>query len=162
MLSNVIIENAQLCPFNRNFSGKAGRYNPAGNRNFCIFIDDPDTINRLVSEGWNIKELPPRDDTEVTRYYTQVAVKFGKIPPKIVLVSSRGKTALNEEDVNMLDWAEITKCDLIIRPFEWEPGHVKGYLKTMYVTIYEDELDLKYNNLPDADGAPQSQEDYPF
>ena len=40
---NIQIENAKLLPGSfRNFRGEASQYNRAGNRNFCVVIDDPD------------------------------------------------------------------------------------------------------------------------
>lgn len=154
-MDNLVIENAKL-RF-KNFSGEAGKFNPKGNRNFCVSIDDANVALQLQEAGWNIKTLPPREPDDPIQYYTAINVKFGgRTPPKVVLITSRGKTMLTEENVNILDWAEITNCDLIIRPFEWEPGRIKGYLKSMYVTIYEDEFDLKYSDLPDAPDSAQN------
>ena len=42
--NNIVIENARI-GF-RNFSGKEGQFNPAGRRNFCVFIETP-LVNRL-------------------------------------------------------------------------------------------------------------------
>lgn len=154
-MDNFVIENARLVF--KNFSGEAGKYNPKGNRNFCVIIDDPMVAQQLQDSGWNIKTLAPRDPEDPVRYYTQINVKFGgRRPPNVVIITSRGKTRLTEENLNILDWAEITTCDLIIRPFEWEPGRVKGYLSSMYATIYEDELDRKYSDLPDAPDSAQN------
>ena len=148
--NNIVIENAQLVF--RNFSGKEGQFNTKGNRNFCVLIDD-EAAQEMETDGWNIRRLKPKDENEKPQPYLPVAVSYGNIPPKIVLVTQKGKTQLDEESVNVLDWAEISSVDLIIRPYNWEvrgAKGVKGYVKSMYVTIQEDEFESKYYDVPDS------------
>ena len=147
---NIVIENARI-GF-RNFSGKEGKFNPAGRRNFCVFLET-DLAKELEEDGWNIRWLQPRDEAEEPQAYLQVAVSFDNIPPKIILVTKKSKTPLDETSVDILDWAEIDNVDLIIRPYNWDvngKGGVKAYIKTMYVTIVEDEFESKYYDVPDS------------
>ena len=156
---NITIENARI-GF-RNFSGKEGRYNPAGRRNFCVFLDS-DVAPSLREDGWNIKYLQPREAGDEPQAYLQVAVSYANIPPKIVLISGEGKTVLNETNVNMLDWAKISNVDLIIRPYNYDVNGktgVKAYCKTMYVTIEEDEFEKKYYDVPDSAANSLKDED---
>jgi len=100
---NIIIENARI--IFRNFRGEESKYNRAGNRNFCVIIEDSEQAEKLSNDGWNVRLLAPRDD------------------------------------------AEIRNVDLTIRPYSWEVNGktgIKAYLKTMYVTIEEDEFAEKY------------------
>lgn len=140
----------------RNFSGKEGKFNPAGKRNFCVFLDN-EVGNRLAQDGWNIRWLRPRSEDEESRAYLQVEVSFKNIPPTIVQITHRGKTRLDEGTVGSLDWAELANVDLIIRPYNWQVNSstgVKAYLKAMYVTLNEDEFAEKYDALPEAVADP--------
>ena len=140
----------------RNFSGKEGKFNPAGKRNFCVFLDQ-DVANRLAKDGWNVRWLRPRNDDEEAQAYMQVEVSFKNIPPTVVQITHRGKTRLDEETVGGLDWAELANVDLIIRPYNWQVNSssgVKAYLKAMYVTLNEDEFAEKYDALPEAVADP--------
>lgn len=151
VVGNITIEGARI--FFRNFSGLEGKFNAKGKRNFCVAIDE-DLARDLEEEGWNVKYLEPRDDGDERLPYIQVSVMFGKgVPPKVVIITSRGKTTLTEDEINILDWAEITNADLIIRPYNWEVSGktgVKAYLKSLFVTISEDELEQKYSDIPDS------------
>lgn len=159
-VGNVILEGVRVWPKTKNFSGRETKYNDAGNRNFCIFIDDPDLAKKLLDEGWNIRILKPRDPDEEAQYYLSVAVNYKHIPPKIYMVTSRAKVLLNEETVGELDFAEFRQVDLVIRPRYWGDNNdrIKAYVKTMYVTVEEDEFADKYA----AEESPDDEEALPF
>ena len=148
--NNITIENARI--IFRNFSGEAGKFNPAGRRNFCVLLEQ-DLGETLEADGWNVRWLQPKDEDEDQKPYLQVAVSFDNIPPKMVLITKKSKTVLTEASVNVLDWAEIQSVDLIIRPYNWEVNGKKGvkaYIKSMYITIVEDEFESKYHDVPDS------------
>jgi hypothetical protein len=136
----------------RNFTGKEGQYNREGDRNFAVLLDDPIAI-QMAEDGWNVKWLKPREDDEDEKEqaYLPVSVKFDKgRPPRVVMITSRGRTNLGEELVELLDWADITNVDLIVRPYEWTVSGktgIKAYLQSLYVTIEEDALEKKYAEL---------------
>lgn len=147
---NIVVENARI-GF-RNFSGKKGEYNPQGRRNFCLFFDS-ELGETLKEDGWNIKWLQPKDEYDEEVPYLQVEVSYDNFPPRVVLVTSGGKTLLDEETISMLDWAEIENVDIIVRPYNWEVSGktgVKAYVKSMYITVVEDEFAHKYRDVPDS------------
>lgn len=141
----------------RNFSGKEGKFNPAGRRNFCVLFDpieQKELVEKLISDGWNIRWLTPKDESEDDIPYISVSVSYDNIPPKIYIVTKKKKTLIEDEDtINMLDWAELENVDLVLRPYNWEvngKSGVKAYLKTGYFTIVEDEFADKYEDIPDS------------
>ena len=148
------VENATIAF--RNFSGEPGTYNRAGERNFCLFLDD-DTAETLAKDGWNVKRLKPRPDADedtLPQAYLQVKVNFesGR-PPKIWIVTKKNRTLLTEATVMLADLAEIENVDLIVSPYNWEVNGntgVSAYLKQMFITIVESELDEKYQDVPDS------------
>lgn len=160
-MSTVTIENANILPGGfRNFSGKETQYNREGDRKFNIALP-AEVAEQMARDGWNIRQLDPREEGDEPQAIIEVAVKFGKIPPRIVILKNGGRTRvpIGEDEVEILDWVLIRKADVILRPYEWVvngKSGVKAYLKTLFVTIEEDELEAKYSNFDDS--APN---DYP-
>lgn len=146
----ITLQNAEIAL--RNFAGKEGQYNPAGKRNFIVFLEQ-ETSDILVREGWNVKWTNPRDDEQQPRPFLRVEVSYKNIPPEVYKITSKGaKIALGEDDIQILDWAEIENIDLSISGYEWEMNGktgIKAYLRKMYVKTYEDELDQLYSELHD-------------
>ncbi len=148
MASTIAIENARI-GF-RNFSGRPGRYNKAGDRDFTVFFDNAQA-QELADDGWNIHWIEPRDPEEAPAGRLRVAVNYDHMPPKILLITSTTKMLLTEDDISVLDTADIRNVDLVIRPYNWSVNGnrgVKAYLKSMYVTIEEDEFAAKYDDIP--------------
>jgi hypothetical protein len=150
--NTVIMEGVRI--IFRNFAGKEGQYNREGDRNFAVLLDDT-IASSMAEDGWNVKWLKPReeDEEESTQAYLQVSVSYKGRPPRIVLITSRGRSNLDEGQVEMLDWADIKNVDLIVRPYEWTVNQktgIKAYLQSIYVTIEEDPLELKYAELNQA------------
>lgn len=153
VLNNINLENATL--IFKNFSGRVSEYNKDGSRSFGVLIDD-DLAGRLENDGWRVKYLRPREDDpdDHRQAWLPVKVKFNNYPPLITLINSRGKKRLDEDTVEQLDWSRFKKCDLVIRPYNYpeiagRPAGVAAYLKAMYVTLDEDEFEMRYNDIPD-------------
>jgi len=145
---HILVEDAHI--IFRNFAGKEGMYNREGDRNFCILLDEV-FATKLDEDGWNVKALRGREEGDPDQPYLQVSVSFKGRPPKVVIITSRGRTDLSKDEIELLDWADIREVDLIVRPYTWEVNGktgIKAYLKSIFVTIEEDELDLKYADTP--------------
>jgi hypothetical protein len=150
---NFTIENAEISF--RNFSGKAGKINPAGVRNFLLFLDSDFAKFLEGQDAWNIKWLPPTKEYDEPRACLPVEVSFKnpeRFPVKIVQITRGGKTRLTEKSIKNLDSAAITNIDLTVKPSYWNlngKSGIKAYLKDLFVTLAEDELEAKYADLPD-------------
>jgi hypothetical protein len=152
---NVVMEGVQL--IFRNFAGKERQFNQPGSQNFCVLLDE-ETADEMGKDGWGVKILKPREDDEEDnefRAILPVKIKYGKgRPPRIWLITSRGRSSLDQEDLKMLDWADITNVDLIIRPYPWDINGKSGitaYLQSLFVTINEDPLEAKYAEMDSSD-----------
>lgn len=133
----------------RNFEGKEGPYNKAGDRNFAVLLD-PEVAKMMAEDGWNVKWLKPREEDEIEeeQAYLPVSLRYDVFPPNVTLVTSHNRTQLDESTIEMLDYADIVNVDLIVRPYTWQVNQktgIKAYVKTMFVTIEEDALVRKYS-----------------
>ena len=90
----LIMEDARIVF--RNFAGAEGMYNREGDRNFCVLLED-DLAADMKADGWNIKRLKPREGEEQGTAYIQVSVGFKGRPPRMVMITSRGRVELGEE-----------------------------------------------------------------
>ena len=149
--NTIILEESTI--IFRNFAGKEQKYNREGDRNFAVLLDER-FAKKMEKDGWNVRWLEPREEGDVPQAYLSVAVKFdGPRPPRVVMVSERNgeqhHTPLGEGEVELLDWADIIYCDMIIRPYEWAvngKSGIKAYLQSLYAIIQEDPLQRKYAN----------------
>lgn len=130
----------------RNFAGHGSQYNREGDRNFAVVLNH-EVAAQMLEDGWNVKYLEPREEGDESTPYVSVAVNFKNRPPRIVLITSTGRTQLDEKSVEVVDSVDIQTLDLICRGYEWEVNDktgTKAYLQSMFITIEEDELERKY------------------
>lgn len=138
----------------KRFSGKADAFNKEGDRDFAVLLAE-DLALDMHEEGWAIKRFKPDEDNALGQAFIKVAVAFANFPPRITMITSKGKTPIDESTIALLDIAEIARVDMVITPYNWSMPNgtsgVKAYLKSMYVTIREDEFAERYGDIPDAD-----------
>lgn len=141
----------------KNFQGKGGDFNAEGNRNFGVVLSD-EMAEQMLADGWNVKKYFPKNALEEDGYvyWLKVKVRFDNYPPTAVLINSCGKIKLDEETIGQLDWSRIKNADVVISPYNYKgrngnPDGVTAYLKAIYVTVDEDEFEVKYADIPYLD-----------
>lgn len=157
-LQPVTMRNVRLVY--RNFTGKVDDFNPLGKRKFNVVLSDIDAEN-MARDGWNVKYPKPNEDGETRQPTIEVEASYKLRPPKIFVITSRGKTPWGESEIGMLDWVDIVNVDIKLNPYYWELGGkagIKAYLESLYITIEEDELDLAYADVPTIGGMTSSED----
>jgi hypothetical protein len=163
-IDTITFENAQIGW--TNFEGRAERFNNIGQRNFVLFLPD-DVAESMAADGWNVGYTKSDEEREiVARPLVKVHLRFDveAFPCNVVMITSNGRTRLDEETVGVLDHVRCSNVDLIIRPFHWKRDidgaeGTKAMLKTMYFTVEEDELERKYGVIgenPTNDRIPET------
>lgn len=139
----------------RNFSGEQSKYNNAGNRNFSLVIPTEEVADMLINDknkfgvGWNVKIKDALEEGETPFMFMKVTVKFNNgRGPAIFLVSGNSRKLLTEENVNILDFINIERIDLDIRPYDDEINGKpfrSAYLYAMEITQKIDRFTARYD-----------------
>lgn len=157
---SVLIKDAKLVF--RNLAGRPGLYNSEGSRNFSVILD-PKTANDLLKRNWRVKQLKPREDDEEGDFHLKVNVNYktGR-PPRVVTITSNGRTELGPDEVGMIDVADIQSADVLLNGWysDMAGGGYSAFLKTLFVKIREDELELLYAGVPAANEQGPNSENY--
>ena len=153
----------------KNFSGResSNGYNRAGNRNFCVVLDD-DTAQQMLADGWNVRIKEFDDGSH--RNTLQVAVRFDidRFRPTIYKVTPKSngkfhKLMLNETTVNELDAANVVSASMVLNPSPWHNamgnGGIKAYLTTGYFVVEKDPFE---DDFPTDEDNDADYEDVPF
>lgn len=145
----LIIEDGHV--LYKNFSGNESQFNRAGDRNFCVFIDDPEAAEKLNELGWNVKIRQPRDEGDTVSHYIKVHVSYKFTGPKVYRHIGNSKNAPTfecyEDTVGELDKDNILSADLVIAPSRWSVNGkegISGYLSTMHAIVESDPFYDKY------------------
>lgn len=121
----------------KNFGGRPTKFNSeGGKRGTGLEIDDPAACQKLIDDGWNVKCRKDREtgvmyepfeeleDGSVVIPFVNLVIRYhhdgdDSRDPKVYLHTSeddvRG-TLLNEAALNELDYVNIKKCIIRIRP----------------------------------------------
>lgn len=120
----LVFKNARI--MFRNFEGRERKNNRAGDRNFCVRIDDPEEAQQLAADGWNVKTLGPRDGEEDEVHFIQVRLNYNGRAPKILVRTANNELYYDEDTVKNLDAAELANIRIVINPYHWEVNGKKG------------------------------------
>ena len=132
----------------KNFEGRGDKFNGEGDRNFSLLIEDENTANALIKEGWNVKIKPGREEGDDPFMRLPVKVKFTDYGPNVYLVTGNRRNELDEESIGCLDNIEIESVDMDIRPYDWEVNGRTGrtaYLQSMEVVQRIDRFAARYS-----------------
>ena len=140
-----MVEDARI--IFRNFAGRETQFNQKGVHTFAVVLPE-DIASRMLDDGWNVKYLEPREEGDSETPFIRVEARYDRYPPRVVLLTENNRTQLDENSIEVLDWANIKTADLIARGSYWTgPGGksgIKAYLQSLFVTIEEDALEKKY------------------
>ncbi|MDR2395828.1 MAG: hypothetical protein LBD57_04445 [Endomicrobium sp.] len=137
MIANIVLENPKF--IYKNFSGKVTQHNVKGMRNFCVILNQ-ETVDAISKDGWHIKYLKNYKEDGLIPYL-KVSINYNYInKPEIIVLSSDGKTILNEDNIGILDKVEIKNSKLIIRSYTYDkglkdnvPANIIAYLKSLEI-----------------------------
>ena len=141
----------------KNFEGRGDKFNREGDRNFSLLIEDPDTADALIKEGWNVRIKPGRDEEEGPFMRLPVKVKFTDYGPRVYLKTGDRMNELDEESIGCLDQIDIESVDMDIRPFDWEVNGRTGrtaYLQSIHVVQRIDRFAARYANMGEDEKLP--------
>lgn len=151
----VTIENARIL-FKPNFAGAEEQFNREGDRYFNVELTE-EQADEMARLGWNVKTWTGKQEDDETRYFLKVKVSYKFRPPRLVLITSRGRIPLDEETCEMLDWTEFEFIDVILSPSKYTMNGragISAYIKTGMFVVREDELEQKYSHLPEIGMDP--------
>jgi hypothetical protein len=134
-----------------NFAGDGEKgFDAEGDRNFNLHLTKQQADD-LAADGWNVKCKParPDDPDSEDRCVLKVKVSFKNKPPRIISLGSltRNRAEYTEQNVGLLDSADMLRCDVSIVPYFWDVNGnigVSAYLSRLYFEIQEDYLDEKW------------------
>ena len=141
----------------KNFEGRGDKFNREGDRNFSLLIEDPDTADALIKEGWNVRIKDGRDEDDGPFMRLPVKVKFTDYGPSVYLKTGDRMNKLDEESIGCLDQIEIDSVDMDIRPYDWEVNGRTGrtaYLQSINVTQRIDRFAARYATMDDEQKLP--------
>lgn len=146
-----------------NFRGRQTKYNPEGNRNFNVRIDDPAIAQALANDGFNVRLLNKLDDGDPDTWALKITIRYNKdhpeYNPQIKEVFDDRSATLDESNVHALDDMTVSKAIVEFRPFVYDDVQHKcsAYLNRAKIWVVDD-----WFSEGDMAGMVPDTEDIPF
>ena len=151
----------------RNFAGVEKQYNNAGDRNFCVRLDEQ-IANELASMDIPVKILEPRDEDGEPLRFIKVKIKdFSKVysanvgqhwPADMSLAERKEKQKLSEASYYSLDDANVQTAWITVSIYRWEmgagPNKKRGTslsLSEGFFKVEPNELEAQFFGIPDGE-----------
>lgn len=121
----------------RNFAGVATKFNAEGHRNFNILLSAKQA-EEMLADGWNVKTLQPRDESEDVKYFVKINVgwntsqrdgrRFGPTV-KLHTPDNPDGVELDEDNIGLLDTTWLKGCDITVQAHDYAPGKLTAWLQ---------------------------------
>lgn len=127
-----------------NFKGRATRYNPEGNRNFNVRIDDPAIAQELANDGFNVKLLNKLEPDAPDSWCLKITIRYNRehpeYNPQIKEVFDDRSADLDEGNVHCLDDMTVKKAIVEFRGFVYDDAQHKcsAYLNRAKFWVVDD------------------------
>lgn len=145
-IDDLEIANAQIKWSFSHFDGRADTFNDEGDHNFTVIIDD-EMVDKLRSEGWNIKTFEGREEGDPPEHTLKVKISYRFEAPKIYIIKGNRKFRADESDLADIKRSTCEQIDVIITPSRWVQGNrtgISAYCKEMYAKIRESRFAQEY------------------
>lgn len=138
----IAIEDTNFMHFGRNLAGNPARDSRGDTRRKVLIAIPDNMVGELMDMGLNVKEWVDREDETKRTHFVQAALSYRdshgnamKYPPKVYLVNKDGVAVpLPEEAINdEFDFMPVKNINVILNPWEYQPGKWSLYIRTLYV-----------------------------
>ena len=155
---NLTLELNDVKLVKRNFRGEALPMNERGDRTCLIVLDHvlakslgfdsvKDLVDILQADEWKVGWFKQVDEETEQEAFLPVKAVYGeKRKPNIYVKTGKKSQLMNEDTVSSIDYADISKVDVILRLHYWEYNGRTGYnnyIQSMEVTVVEDAISAR-------------------
>jgi hypothetical protein len=167
-INDIFMEGAEIAY--SNFLGKPTKFKPEGGVRTVTFVIPDEMVADLKAQGWRVR-AEIRDE-QIYRYLLDTKFIFETrnhepFDPRIFIInSSRRPIHITEENVNVLNRADIVNVDVQLHavPYDFGNAGITPFINHMLVYVNENPLEKKLNDMLDnySDSDDSGIDDLPF